>query len=46
MKKRSSKKPFIIAAIGAGVAAIGVGLARAFRDMKKSAKEQHEVDVA
>ena len=46
MKKKSAKKPIIIAAIGAGVAAIGVGLVRAFRDMKKSAKEQHEVDVA
>ena len=46
MKKKSAKKPIIIAAIGAGVAAIGVGLARAFRDLKKNAKEQHEVDVA
>ncbi len=43
---KHSKAPWIIAVIGAGVAAIGVGLAKAFHDMKESTKAQHEVDKA
>ncbi|MBQ8311556.1 MAG: hypothetical protein IJX80_11150 [Clostridia bacterium] len=43
---KSSKKPLLIAAVGAGIAAITVGLGKAFRDMKASAKAQHEVDKA
>ena len=43
---KKNKKPFIIAGIGAGVAALAVGLGKAFADMKKSAKSQHEVDKA
>ena len=43
---KKNKKPFIIAGIGAGVAALAVGLGKAFSDMKKSAKAQHEVDKA
>ncbi len=46
MSEKRSKKPLIIAAICTGVAAIGVGLGKAFSDMKKSAKAQHEVDRA
>ena len=46
MEKKSNKKPLIIAAVSAGVAAIAVGLGKAFRDMKASAKAQHEVDKA
>ena len=46
MSKKTNKKPFIIAGIGAGVAALVVGLGKAFSDMKKSAKAQHEVDKA
>ena len=41
-----NKRPIIIGAIGAGVAAIGLGLAKAFRSMKANAKAQHEVDKA
>mgnify|MGYP003295972681 CR=1 FL=1 len=41
-----NKKPLIIAAIGAGVAAVTLGLVKAFSNMKKSAKAQHEVDKA
>ena len=41
-----NKKPIIIGAIGAGVAALAVGLGKAFSCMKKSAKAQHEVDKA
>ena len=43
---KNSKKPIIIGAIGAGVAALAVALGKAFSDMKKSAKAQHEVDKA
>lgn len=43
---QKSKKPIIIGAICAGVAAIGVGLVKAFKDMKAGAKAQHEVDKA
>ena len=46
MEKNTNKKPWIIAGIGAGIAAIAVGLGKAFRDMKESAKAQHEVDKA
>ena len=46
MEKKSNKKPLIIAAVGAGIAAIAVGIGKAFRDMKASAKAQHEVDKA
>ena len=41
-----NKKSLIIAGIGAGVAALAVGLGKAFSNMKKSAKAQHEVDKA
>ena len=44
MKKKSNKKPIIIAGIGAGIAALALGLSKAFKDMKESAKAQHEVD--
>ena len=43
---QKSRKPIIIGAICAGGAAIGVGLVKAFKDMKASAKAQHEVDKA
>ena len=43
---KKNKKPLIIAGIGAGIAALAVGLGKAFSDMKKSAKAQHEVDKA
>ena len=46
MAKKMGKKPLIIAGIGAGIAAIAVGLGKAFHDMKASAKAQHEVDKA
>lgn len=48
MKKnvKKSKKPFIIAGIGAATAALIAGLGKAFVSMKKSAKAQHEVDKA
>ena len=46
MSKKRNKKPIIIAGISAGVAALAVGLSKAFASMKKSAKEQHEVDKA
>lgn len=41
-----NKKPLIIAGIGAGIAALAVGLGKAFKSMKASAKAQHEVDKA
>lgn len=41
-----NKKPLIIAGIGAGVAFLAVGLGKAFKSMKASAKAQHEVDKA
>ncbi len=43
---KNNKKPLIIAGIGAGVAALAVGLGKAFVSMKKSAKAQREVDKA
>ena len=43
---KNNKKPIIIGAIGACVVAIAAGLGKAFVSMKKSAKEQHEVDKA
>jgi len=43
---KNGKRSIIIAGIGAGVAAIAVGLGKAFKDMKASAKAQHEVDRA
>ena len=43
---KNNKKPIIIGAIGAGIAALAIGLGKAFSDMKKSAKAQHEVDKA
>ena len=36
----------MIAGIGAGAAALAVGLSKAFKSMKESAKAQHEVDQA
>ncbi|MBE6594121.1 MAG: hypothetical protein E7642_09075 [Ruminococcaceae bacterium] len=44
--KTNASKPVIIAAIGAGVAAIAVAFGKAFKDMKANAKAQHEVDKA
>ena len=44
--KKTAKKPLIIGAIGAGAMALAVGLGKAFRSMKESAKAQHEVDRA
>lgn len=46
MAKKTNNKPIIIAGIGAGLAAIAVGLGKAFKRMKASAKAQHEVDKA
>lgn len=43
---KNNKKPIIIGAICAGAAAIAVGLGKAFKSMKASAKAQHEVDKA
>ena len=43
---KNNKKPLLIGAIGAGVTAIAVGLGKAFKSMKESAKAQHEVDKA
>ena len=43
---KNGKRSIIIAGIGAGVAAIAVGLGKAFKDMKANAKAQHEVDRA
>ena len=43
---KDNKKPIVIGAIGAGVAALAVGLVKAIRSMKASAKAQHEVDKA
>ena len=43
---KNGKRSIIIAGIGAGVAAIAVGLGMAFKDMKANAKAQHEVDRA
>ncbi len=47
---KKNKKPLLIAAIGAGIVAagtaVGVGLRRAFRDIKESAEAQHEIDKA
>lgn len=37
VKKTTNKKPIIIAGIGAGIAAIAVGLGKAFASMKASA---------
>ena len=44
--KNNTNKPIIIAAIGAGIAAVALALGKAFKDMKASAKAQHEVDKA
>ncbi len=43
---KNNKKPLIIGAISVGVAAVGLGLVKAFKSMKASAKAQHEVDKA
>ena len=40
------KKPIIIAAVGAGVAALAIFFKKSFSDMKKSATEQNKVDKA
>lgn len=44
--KNKASKPLIIAAIGAGAAAVAVFFGKAFSDMKKSARAQREVDKA
>jgi hypothetical protein len=46
MAKKTNNRPIIIAGIVAGASAIGVGLVKAFKSMKESAKAQHEVDKA
>ena len=46
MSKKLNKKPIILAGIGAGVAALAVGLRKSFKSMKESARAQHEVDKA
>ena len=43
---KKTNKPLVIASIVAGVGAIALGLSKAFKDMKESAKAQHEVDKA
>ena len=43
---KNNQKPILIGAIGAGVVALAVGLGKAFKSMKASAKAQHEVDKA
>ena len=45
-KRNSAKKSVLIGAIGAGTAALAVGLGKAFKSMKESARAQHEVDKA
>lgn len=45
-KKSNAKTPIIIAAVATGATALGVGLVKAFKDMKKSAIAQHKVDKA
>ncbi|MBP3375453.1 MAG: hypothetical protein J6L83_01675 [Clostridia bacterium] len=42
----NNKKPIIIGAICTGAVAVAVGLGKAFSNMKKNAKAQHEVDKA
>ena len=44
--KKDTRKVTVIAAIGAGVVAVGVALGKAFKSMKESAKAQHELDKA
>ena len=44
--KKNTKKVAVIAAVGAGIAAVGVALGKAFKSMKDSAKAQHELDKA
>ena len=43
---KNNKKPLLLGAIGTGVAALAVGLGRAFKSIKENAKAQHEVDKA
>jgi hypothetical protein len=45
-KKSNAKTPIIIAAVATGATALGVGLVKAFKDMKKSAIARHKVDKA
>jgi len=45
-KKSTAKKSILIGAIGAGTAALAVGLGKAFKSMKETARAQHEVDKA
>ncbi len=45
-KKQNTKKPMILAAVGAGVGMLVAGLAGALKSMKDHAKAQHEVDKA
>ena len=44
--KKTVKKPLIIGLIGAGAAALAVGLGKAFKSMKASAKAQEERKAA
>ena len=43
-KKTNVRTPIVIAAVATGATALGVGLVKAFKDMKKSAIARHEVD--
>ena len=45
-KKSNAKTPIIIAAVATGATALGVGLVKAFKDMKKCAIARHKVDKA
>ncbi|MBQ8331002.1 MAG: hypothetical protein IJX94_00705 [Clostridia bacterium] len=42
----NNKKPIIIGTIGAGIAALAVGLGKAIKSMKANAKAQREADKA
>ena len=44
--KKAIKKSMVIGAVGAGVTALAVGLGKAFKSMKESARARHEVDKA
>ena len=43
---KSNKKPLVIGAIGAGVAVLAVGLGKAFKSMKASAKAKERTEEA
>ncbi len=43
---KNNKRSIIIGAVSTGAAALALGLVKAFKSMKASAKAQHEVDKA